>query len=64
MFFNERFFCGSRFIVFWLVPQPQQKLLEENPFKSSPEVFVENRINHGVQCGIAIAKPKRQTKKK
>ena len=63
MFFNERF-LQIEIYTFWLVPQPQQKLLEENPFKSSPEVFVENRINHGVQCGITIAKPKRQTKKK
>ena len=40
---------------------PQQKLLEENPLKSSPEVFVENRINHRIQCRITVAKPKCQT---
>ena len=39
----------------------EKNLFEKNPLKSSPEVFVENRINHRIQSRIAVSQPKRQT---
>ena len=45
----------------WFLCCAEKYLFEKNPLKSSPEVFVENRINHRIQSRIAVSQPKRQT---